>query len=94
MEMARYTRSQLKTIRKDKYFFFYYLNRADGQENQNIEWKICGNKSRERQNTKYPDSLNNIVTRKESPSNKLIRRTDDSEDWKAMIADVCSRPGT
>ena len=32
--------------------------------------------------------------RKESPSNELIRRTDDNEDWNAMIADVCNRPGT
>ena len=24
----------------------------------------------------------------------LITRTDDREDWEAMIADVCNRPGT
>ena len=28
-----------------------------------------------------------LETRKESPNNELIRRTDDREDWKAMIAD-------
>ena len=29
--------------------------------------KICGAKRRERQRTKYTDSLNNFVTRKEFP---------------------------
>ena len=43
---------------------------------------------------KHTDSLNNFVTRKESPNNELIRRTDDREDWKVVIADVCNRPGT
>ena len=55
--------------------------------------KICGTKSRGRQGTQYTDSLNNFVTRKEYPNNELIRRTDDREYWKAMIADVCIRPG-
>ena len=35
-----------------------------------------------------------LETRKVSPNNELIRRTDDREDWKAMIADVCNRLGT
>ena len=35
-----------------------------------------------------------LETRKESPKYKLIRRTDDREDWKAMIINVCTRPGT
>ena len=47
-----------------------------------------------RQRTNYKDSLNNFVTRKESPNNELIRRSDDRKHWKAMIADVCNRPGT
>ena len=56
--------------------------------------KICGTKSRAKQHTKYTDSLNNFVMRKESPNNELIRRTDNREDWKALITDVCNRPGT
>ena len=55
--------------------------------------KICGIKSTGRQSTKYTDSLNNFVTRKKSLNNEIIRRTDDREDWKATIADVCNRPG-
>ena len=35
-----------------------------------------------------------FVTRIESPSNELIRRTDDREDRMAMIADVGNRSGT
>ena len=38
--------------------------------------------------------LNNFVTRRKSPNNELIRRIDDREDWKVMIADVYNRPGT
>ena len=52
--------------------------------------QICDTKSRGRQRTKYTDtsdSLNNFVTTKESPNSKLIRRTDDREDWKAMVHD-------
>ena len=93
MEMAGYKRSLLKTIRKRQLHFWGHINRAGGLEKQIWSGKICGSKSRGRQRKKYTDSLNNFVTRKESPNNELIRRTDDREGWKAMIADVCNRPG-
>ena len=70
------------------------ITRADRLKKQILSRHIFGTKSRERQRTKYTDSLNNYVTRKEYPNSELIRRTDDREDWKAMIADVCNRPGT
>ena len=82
----------LKTIRKRQLQFFWHLIRADGLEKQILSGKIWVPKSRGRQRIKY--SLNNFVTRKESPNNELIRRTDDREDWEAMIADVCNSPGT
>ena len=94
MEMAGYKRFLLKTIIKRQLQIFGHVNRADGLKKQILSGKICGTKSRGRQRTKYTDSLNNFVTRKESPNNELIRRTDDREGWKAMIADVCNRPGT
>ena len=47
-----------------------------------LSGKMCGTKSKGRQRTKYTDSLNNFVTRKESTYNELIRRTDDREDWR------------
>ena len=73
---------------------FGHINRANGLEKQILSGKICGAESRGKQRTKYTDSLNNFVTRKESPNNELIRRTDDTEGREAMIADVCNRPGT
>ena len=85
--------SLLKIIRKRLLQFVGHINRADGIEKQILSGQSCCNKSRGRQRTKYTDSLTNFVTRKESPNNELIR-TDDREDWKAMIADVCNSPGT
>ena len=74
--------------------FFGHIDIADGLEKHILSKKVCGTKSRGRQRTKYTDSLINFVTRKESPNHELIRRTDDREDWKAMIADICNRHGT
>ena len=73
---------------------YIIINRAGGQEKQILRGKISGTKSRGRQRTKYTDSLNNFVTREESPNNELIRRTDDREDWKAMIAMMVSTIST
>ena len=66
---------------------FWHVNIADGLEKQILSGQICGINSRGRQRTKYTDSLNSFVTRKESSNNELIRRTDDREDRKAMTAD-------
>ena len=57
-----------------------HINRTDGLEKQILSGKMCGIKSRGRERTQYTGSLNNFVTRKESPNNELIRRTDDIED--------------
>ena len=92
MGMAGYKRSLLKTIRKRQLQCFRHLHRAYGLGKQIFSGKICDTKSRGRQRTKYTDSLDNLVT-KESPNNELTRKTDDKEDWKAMIADVCYRLG-
>ena len=79
--MAGYKISLLKMKKKDNYNqFFGCVNRADGLGEQKLSGKICGTKSRGAQRTKYTDSLNKFVTRKESPNNELIRRTDDRED--------------
>ena len=88
--MVGYKRPLLKTTRKRQPQFFGHIHRADELEKQTLSGKICGTKSRGRQRTKYTDSLNKFGTRKESPNNELIRRTDDRDNWKAMIADVCN----
>ena len=80
MEIAGYKRSLLKIIRN----IFGHINRAGGLEKQILSGKICGTKNRGKQSTKYTDSLNSFITRKESPNNELIRRTDDREGWKAI----------
>ena len=67
MEMASYKRSLLKTIRKRQQQVLGFMIRADGLVKQVLSGKICGTKSRGRQRRKYTDSLNNFVTRKESP---------------------------
>ena len=50
--------------------------------------KICGTKSRGTLRIKYTDSLKNYVMR------NMLTRTDDKPEWKAMIADICSRSDT
>ena len=81
MEMAGYKRSLSKPSEKDK------------TTKVNIEWKdLCYRKRRKTTHKIY--ILNNSITRKEPPNNNLTRRTEDREDWKAMIADIYSRAGT
>ena len=90
IEMTEYKRFLLKTIRKKTTSIFRHINRADGLEKQILSGEEAVKDSAQ----KYTDSLNNFVTRKESRSNELIMITDDREDYEAMIADVCNRPGT
>ena len=98
MKQRSYGNSRIQKIptqnHQKKTQFFGHLDRVDGLEKQILSGKICGTKSRGRQRTEYTYSLNNFVTRKGSPNNELIRRTDDRGDWKATISDVWIRPGT
>ena len=57
-----------------------YINRAGGFEKQILNENIIGTRRRGTQGTKCTDSLNNYLTRNESPNNELIRRTDDRVD--------------
>ena len=79
MEMSGYKRSLLNTIRKRQLQFLGHIKKVDGLEKQILSGKICGTKSRGRQRKKYTDSLNDFVTREESPNNEPIRRTDDRD---------------
>ena len=92
--MVRYKRSLLKIIRARQMKFFGHIIRADGLEKQLLCGKICGTKSRGRQRINYTDSLNWYITKKESPNNELIRRADNREQWRVMVADVWNRSGT
>ena len=81
-----------KPSKKDNYNFLAY-KQSWWTRKTNIEWKDLWYQ-KQRKTTHKIHSLNNFVTRKESPNDALIRRTDDREGWKAMIADVCNRPCT
>ena len=94
MKMAGYKRSLLNVIRKRQLKFFGHVCRKDGLEKHLLCGKIEGVKSRGRQRTKFTDSLCNFVSERKSSNIELMRRTDDREEWRAMIADVCNRPGT
>jgi len=94
LAMSGYKRTLLTTIRKRQLKFFGHLNRADGLEKRLLCGKISGVRSRGKQRMKYTDSLNNFTTKKQSSINDLIRKASDRDEWKSMIADVCSRPGT
>ena len=94
MKMAGYKRSLLNVIRKRQLKFFGHICRKDGLEKHLLCGKIEGVKSRGRQRTKFTDSLSNFVSKKKSSNIESMRRTDDKEEWRAMIADVCNRPGT
>ena len=84
-----------KPSEKDNYNFVgIQRERMEKKSKIILSGNMCGTKGRWRQRTKYTDSQNNFETRKESPNNELIRRTDDREDWKAMICDVRNRHGT
>ena len=45
-----------------------HISRADGLEKQIFSKKICGAKDRGRKRTKYTDSLNKFVTKKNLPT--------------------------
>ena len=94
MDMSGYKRSLLRHIRKRQLDFFGHIIRADGLEKQLPCGKICGVKSRGRQRTKYTDSLNKFVTKKQSTIQDLIRRADNRDEWKSMTANVCNRCGS
>ena len=74
--------------KKTTTIFLVYKQSEWNRKANDLNGEICGTKSRGRQRTKYTDSANNFL------NNELTRRTDDREDWTAMIADVCNRPGT
>ena len=71
---------------------FGHINKGGGLEKQKISLFVVP--KAEEDNAQNIDSLNNFVTRKVSHNDEFIRRIDNREDWKAMIADVCNRPST
>ena len=61
-----------------------HINRADGLVKQILSGKMFGTKSRGRERTKYTNSLNNFITRKESPDNGELTTERIGWPWPLM----------
>ena len=95
MRMAGYSRSLLNTIHERQLKFFGHIMRRDSLEKRVMLGKILGKRSSGRQRIKFTDNLKKIAVNHNISTNiDLIRRTECREDWRTMVADVCSRPGT
>ena len=94
LEQAEIRRSLLKTIRKRQLQFLGHLNRHKGLEHLALTGKIEGKRDRGRQRMTYLNSLNCWVTKKEKDNISFLRVSDQRYDWRVMVTDVCSRPGT
>ena len=94
LDDAGVKRSLIKTIRKRQLQFLGHLNRHKGLEHLALTGKIEGKRSQGRQRTKYLNSLNKWTTNNGLDNNRFLRISDDREEWRVMITDVCFRPGT
>jgi len=94
MEEAGYKRSLMKTIRKRQMEFLGHTCRTDGIEKLMLGGKIEGKKSRGRQRVKYLDGIKNYIAQESTDNIELLRRTDNREEWRALVVDVCHRSGT
>ena len=88
-------RTILQVIRKRQMAFLGHINRNKGLEHLALTGKIEGKKSRGRQRLNYLNNINRSTTEKESRDNiSFLRLSEDRDEWRTMITDVCSRPGT
>ena len=94
LDDAGIKRSLIKTIRKRQLQFLGHLNRNKSLEHLVLTGKIEGKRSPGRQRTKYLNSLNKWATKNELDNNRFLRLSEDRDEWRAMITDVCLRPGT
>ena len=98
LEEAGIKRSLIKTIRKRQLQFLGHLNRHKGFEHLALTGKIDGNRSRGRQRIKFLDSLNNWTSinlnKKPKDNSSFLAMSENRDVWRAMITDVCFRPGT
>ena len=96
LEEAGVKRSLMQTIRKRQLQFLGHINRHKELEHLALTGKIEGTRSRGRQRITYLESLNYWMTNKKQNSNRtnLLRISEHRSEWRAMIADVCLRPGT
>ena len=94
LEEANTKRSLIQTIRKRQMEFLGHLNRHKGLEHLALTGKIEGKRSRGRQRLNFLNSLNEWMTNKEKDNISFLRVSENREEWRTMITDVCLRPGT
>ena len=94
LDEAHVGRSMLKTIRKRQMQFLGHLNRHKGLEHLALTGKIEGKRGRGRPRTTYLGNLNKWVTGKDQGNVAFLRASEQRNEWKTMIADVCRRSGT
>ena len=94
LEQAETKRSLIQTIRKRQLQFLGHLNRHKCIEHLALTGKIEGKKSKGRPRITYLNNLNSWVTKKEKSNISFLRVSDQREEWRTMITDVCHRPGT
>ncbi|GFN78612.1 hypothetical protein PoB_000511800 [Plakobranchus ocellatus] len=94
MDTTGYRKSLLYTIRERQLKFFGHIIRAGGLEKLSWSAKIFGNKREERNvQNKNHRQFKQICIHKEGTNNKLMRKTENREGWRAMIIDICkTRP--
>ena len=94
LDEAHVGRSMLKTIRKRQMQFLGHLNRHKGLEHLALTGKIEGKRGRGRPRTTYLGNLNKWVTGKDQGNIAFLRASEQRNEWKAMIDDVCRRSCT
>ena len=87
-------RSLIKTIRKRQMQFLGHLNRHKDLEHLALTGKIEGKRGRGRPRVTYLESLNRWATEKNHSNIGFLRASEHRNEWRVIIADVCSRPGT
>ena len=73
--------------------FLGHVCRTKDIEKLILTGKIEGRKSRGRQRMKYLDSIRRFLDQ-EYTTEEILRKADNRESWKTLVADVCNRYGT
>ena len=92
LKEANLERTLLKTIRQRQLQFLGHIYRNKGLEHLAITGKIEGKRSRGRQRVTFVYSIDTWSLN--IGGNNFLRQAEDRSEWRAMIANVCSRQGT
>ena len=96
LTLAEYEPSLMRAIKKRQLEFFGHINRRNGLEKLVLCGKIKGTRGQGRQRQTYMDSMRRLTSDQDNTLTRveLIRRTEDREDWKSLVVNVCARPDT